>query len=61
MSVVLSNSKTHLAVKALEESGVRLGPCAAAALGALWKIREAGGDEASAVPSPDAVGVLLGT
>ncbi|KAM0283268.1 hypothetical protein ACHAQH_002562 [Verticillium albo-atrum] len=61
VSVVLSSLEAHWAVKALEENGVKVGPCGAASLGALWKIREAGGEGARSVLSEDAVVVLLGT
>ncbi|KAM0327651.1 hypothetical protein ACHAQA_005944 [Verticillium albo-atrum] len=61
VSVVLSNAEAHRAVQALETNGVRVGPCGAASLAALWKIREVGGEAAERVLSEDAVVVLLGT
>jgi diaminopropionate ammonia-lyase family len=61
VSVIVSNIESHQAVLFLEDVGVRIGPCGAATLAALWKLRAAEATQPRRFLSDEAVVVLLGT
>ncbi|KAH6640444.1 diaminopropionate ammonia-lyase family protein [Chaetomium tenue] len=61
ISVVVSDIESHQAVQFLKEAGVGIGPCGAATLAALWKLRDAETIQSRGFLSEDAAIVLLGT